>query len=171
MFNTRFSRGVKPLSASTITLLRTRLRCSPTLPTGAGTVGQGQGLLMFSLTYGAGATASELAAMPIQALLSADGQPADEVRFAPSITKHGVPRRVSMHPDVRRDVFGFRAAYPNQQWVAFATNRDGLPLDRVMSASAIITWFRQVLGEAGLTGFSVRSGRKSFRDAQRGQLV
>lgn len=168
MLNTRFSRSVKPLSASTITLLRTQLRCGPSLPTSARNVGEAQGLLMFSLTYGAGATASELAAMPIRALLTAEGLPADEVRFAPSMTKHGVARRVSMHPDVGRDLLGFRAAYPTRQWVAFATSRDGLPLDRPMPASAIIAWFRQVLGEVGLTGFSVRSGRKSFCDIQRG---
>jgi hypothetical protein len=171
MLNTRFHRSVKPLSASTITHLRTRLRCCPSLPASAGTVGQAQGLLLVSLMYGVGATAAEVAAMPIQSLLTNDGLPADEVKFAASMTKHGVARREAMHPDVLRDLLGFRDAYPDQQWVAFATNRDGVALDKQLTPNAITAWFRQCLREAGLVGFSVRSGRKSFRDAQRGQFA
>lgn len=162
----RFHRAVQPLSPSAISYLRTRFQCGLSLAVPGRTIPPMQALLLFSLTYGAGARASELPNIRIRDLIDPDGRPADFVRFDRWVTKHAVPRRVPMHADVRRDLIAFREAFPDEAWIAFVHGaRTGG--SRRMPASAVTSWFRACVRQAGLGQFTLSSGRKSFLERER----
>lgn len=168
MYESPFHKRVLPLSPSDISLLRTRMRCGlvPNIP--GPRIPLFQGLLLFSLTYGAGAEPQELAKMRIACMLDADGNPASHVRFEPSVTKHGTTRRVPMHPDVHDDLVKFREFFPAKHWIAFRSHDDDGPPDLPpFPASALTSWFRALYREAELGQFSARSGRKTFLEIKR----
>jgi hypothetical protein len=124
-----------------------------------------QAVLLFSLSCRAGAHPEELVRMRMEHLLDADGKPFDAIRFDASVTKHWRPRKVPMHNEVRADLLAFRRAFPNQKWLAF---RDGCGgSTRPWTASAVKTWFRACLKEAGVSHFHLSSARKAFLQAQR----
>lgn len=172
MIETGFQRSVRPFEPSQIVYLRTQLRY-PKVGTsralGGSQISPAHSLLLFSLTYGAGAAPLELALMRVETLLDDNGDPAKDVRFLPEVTKHRVPRRVVMHPDIARDLRYFREVHPHEEWVAFRSSSSGLSSRRPLTESALQSWFRAQLQAAGLTGFSLRSGRKTFLDAKRRQ--
>jgi hypothetical protein len=161
------SRHVEPLPPSAISYFRTRLRCGLSDAVKSPSIAAPQGLLLLSLTYGAGASVEELARMRLEFLLSGDGTPSREVRFNPSVTKHRTTRGVAMHPDIAADLVAFRHAFPAEQWVAFRSPGYGSPGREHLPASALTRWFRGCLREAGLGQFSVASGRKAFHLNQR----
>jgi hypothetical protein len=105
--------------------------------------------------------------MRLEHLLDADGNPAEFVRFSPSVTKHGTSRRVRMHADIRSDIIAFRHFYPDEPWVAFVPQRSRRTRRQHLPASTLKSWFRSCLREAGLGHFSMNSGRKAFLDLQR----
>jgi integrase len=156
------ARAVEPFAPSAISYFRTRLRCGLSDAVKSPSIAAPQGLLLLSLTYGAGASVDELARMRLEYLLNADGTPSHEVRFDPSVTKHRTTRGVAMHPDIAADLLAFRHAFPAEQWVAFRSPGYGSPGREHLPASAITRWFRGCLREAGLDQFSVASGRKAF---------
>jgi integrase len=160
-------RSVEPLPPGAISYLRTLIRCGLAGAVSSPAISAPQGLLLFSLTYGAGASVEELARMRLEFLLDADGTPSHEVRFDPSVTKHRTTRGVAMHPDIAADLVTFRHAFPDEQWVAFRRAARGTARREHLPASAITRWFRGCLREAGLGQFSVASGRKAFNLNQR----
>lgn len=169
MYHSRFTSSVRALEPSQITYLRTRFRAPGPHPTGPASGGwfPSQALLLFSLTYGAGARGSELAQMRLKdALLDEEGLPSSHVRFLPETTKHRIGRKVPMHPEVRHDLLNFMRDHPGQQWVAFASYR-GEPLPRPMSEYALTSWFRRRFREAGIDKLTINSGRKFFSNHQR----
>ena len=157
MYHSSLVREIEPLPASAIPLFRTRL-----LSTGfasSARISVPQGLLLSSLGYGGGARTSELSRMQVAHLLDENGNPAENVRFYPDVTKHWVPRRVPMHPDIRRDLENFLRFHPNEQFVGFAAGRYK---EKCLPQSAIDTWFRHQLRAAGLGKYSAASFRKAF---------
>jgi integrase len=167
MSQSAFHKRVQPFPPSAISYVRTRLRCGLSQVVQSPLILPPQGLLMFSLTYGAGANPEELARMRLEHLLDADGNPAEFVRFANSVTKHGTSRRVPMHADIRSDLIAFRHFYPSEQWVAFVPQRSRRSRRQQLPASTLKSWFRICLREAGLGHFSINSGRKTFLDLHR----
>jgi integrase len=155
------------LPASAISYLRTRLQCGLSLAVPRPSIPPMQALLLFSLTYGAGARAQELPKMRVADLLGDDGCPADWVRFDASATKHHATRRAPMHDDIRRDLVAFRENFPDQEWVAFGPPRRGGTEPSRLTASALTSWFRACLREAGLGTYSIASGRKAFLEMER----
>ena len=152
---------VEPFTPGAISYFRTRLRCGLSATITGPSIGAAQGLLLFSLSYGAGASPLELSRMPVSSLLDANGDIASEVRFEPAVTKHRTSRRVPMHPDVQRDLLAFRYFFPGEEWIAFRANpASGAPPR--LAASAITSWFRASLREAGLGHFTIASARKAF---------
>jgi hypothetical protein len=167
MSTSAITRAVEPITPSAISYFRTRLRCGLSEVVKSPSISAAQGLLLFSLTYGAGASVEELARMRLEFLVTADGAPSDEVRFDPSVTKHRTTRGVAMHPDIAADLLVFRHAYPGEQWVAFRSFQRGASPREHLPASTITGWFRSCLREAGLGQYSVASGRKAFNFNQR----
>ena len=167
MSQANIARSVEPFTPSAISYFRTRLRCGLAESVSSPRVSPPQGLLLFSLTYGAGASVEELARMRVEFLLRADGGPSHEVRFDTSVTKHRTTRGVAMHPDIAADLATFRHAFPDEQWVAFRPAGYGTARREQLPASAITRWFRGCLREAGLGQFSVASGRKAYNLNQR----
>ena len=166
MVHSAFHRSVQPLPPSTISYLRTRLRCGLADVVTSPRVPPIQALLLFSLGYGAGARPEELAKMRLDCMLDADGNPASCVHFGTTVTKHSIPRRVAMHADIRADLLAFRQAFPDEQWVAFRAWR-GRTGRAQLTASALKSWFKACLREVGLGEFSMSSGRKAFLESQR----
>lgn len=167
MIQSAFHKTVQPFPPSTISYLRTRFRCGLADVVDSPRVPLAQALLLFSLTYGAGARPDELEKMRLASMLDDDGSPAGNVRFAPEVTKHSIPRRVPMHSDVRADLIVFRECFPGEQWVAFRAVQAGRTARAQLPASTLTSWFRGCLREAGLGHFSIASGRKSFLESQR----
>lgn len=167
MLQSAFHKRVQPFPPSAISYLRTHLRCGLAQAVASPSISSPQALLMFSLTYGAGANPEELSRMQLEHLLNVDGEPAEFVRFAPSVTKHGTSRRVPMHADIRDDLLAFRDRYPGEQWVAFVPQRSRRWRRQHLPASTLRSWFRSCLREAGLGHFTLNSGRKTFLDLQR----
>ena len=162
MYHSSLVREVEPLPASAIPLFRTRL-----LSTGFASrarISAPQGLLLSSLGYGGGARTSELSRMQVAHLLDENGNPAENVRFYPDVTKHWVSRRVPMHPDIRRDLENFLRFHPHEQFVAFAAGRSNKEI--CLPKSTIDTWFRHQLRAAGLGKYSAASFRKTFLATQ-----
>jgi hypothetical protein len=170
VLNSIFRRHVEPLTASEIAYLRVWLRTTSEIPpppyVGATPPTPEQALLLLSLTYGAGLRPSELAALPVSALLDDQGLPSAWVRIPPEATKHRVSRRCAMHPDIRRDLGDFRSRHRSQQWVAFlcSPNRQSVR----MSEHGLSRWFQQLFRSAALSGLSARSGVKAYSQMQRG---
>ena len=152
---------VEPFSPGAISYFRTRLRCGLAEDVATPSIAPAQGLLLFSLTYGAGASPLELSRMPVSALLDADGGPASDVRFGPLVTKHRTSRKVAMHADIERDLLAFRHFFPDEEWIAFRSSPSGGPRPP-LAASGITSWFRACLREAGLGQFTIASARKAF---------
>lgn len=167
MSQSAFHKRVQPFPPSAISYLRMRLRCGLAEVVQSPSIAAPQALLMFSLTYGAGARPEELAKMRLEHLLDDHGHPAEFVRFASSVTKHGTSHRVPMHADIHHDLIAFRHRYPAEQWVAFVPQRTRRSLRPHLPASTLKTWFRSCVREAGLSQFSMSSGRKTFLDLQR----
>ena len=166
MSQTSFNKRVEPFPPSAISYLRTQFRCGLSKAVSS-EIEPAQALLIFSLTYGAGARPIELAKMRIEHLIGVDGGPADKVRFDSSVTKHGTSRRVLMHADVRNDLLAFRHFFPDEEHVAFVPPTKRRPGRTHLPASALMLWFRACLKEAGLNGYSINSGRKTFLETQR----
>jgi hypothetical protein len=160
-------RPVEPITPGAISYFRTRLRCGLSERVKSPSIAPAQALLLFSLTYGAGATPQELAKMPVSSLLNPRGDPASDVRFEPSVTKHRTSRRVTMHADIQRDLLAFRYFFPDEEWIAFRA-RPTLGVPPRLAASAITSWFRSCLREAGLGQFTIASARKAFNINRRG---
>jgi hypothetical protein len=158
--------SVQPLPPSAISYLRTCLRFGLVGSMPSPVIAPQQGLLLLSLTYGAGASVEELARMRLEFLIR-DGKPSHEVRFDHSVTKHRTTRGVPMHPDIEADLVAFRHAFPDEEWVAFRSPRCGATRRDHLPASAITSWFRGCFRQAGLGQFSVASGRKAFNLNQR----
>lgn len=162
-----FHKRVQPFPPSAISYLRTLFRCGLAQAVQSPSIAPPQALLMFSLAYGAGAKPEELAQMRLEDLLDCDGNPAEFVRFAASVTKHGTSHRVPMHADIHDDLIAFRRCYPAERWVAFVPQRSRRSRRLHLPASTLKTWFRSCLKEAGLGQYSMSSGRKTFLDLQR----
>lgn len=166
MYQSRIHKHVEPMPLSTVDYFRNQLRCAVS-DQGAPLLHPVQALLCFSLTYGAGGRPEEIAKMQLSSMLDGNGDPASEVRFEASVTKHRVPRRVPMHPDIRADLLAFIHCCPEQRLVAFRTPGVRGPQTNFWSGTFLTEWFRRRLRAAGLGCFSLSSGRKTYLALQR----
>lgn len=163
---TLLARQVTALDPSVIAFLRPWIRTSGQVPApayaGATPCTPEQALLLLSLAYGAGASATELAATEVDALLDDRGDPGRHVRIRAETTTHYKSRRVAMHPDIRRDVLAFRERHLGERFVAFVPSLAASPPHGPMSPRGLTEWFRRLFEKAGLRGLTVHSGRKMF---------
>lgn len=166
MVHSAFHKSVQSFPPSTISYLRTRFRCGLADAVTSPRVPLAQALLLFSLTYGAGARPEEIERMRLACMLDGDGTPASTVRFSGDVTKHSIPRRVPMHADIHADLVAFLESFPGEQWVAFRSEQAQHSFRPQLPASTLTSWFRSCLREAGLGNFSIASGRKSFLETQ-----
>lgn len=171
MFSSEFQRRTVPLTPSEVACLRVWLPSTSRIPAppyvGAVPPSPEQALLLFSLTYGAGVQANELAAMRVDALVDEHGFPRRSVLIRPETTKHRRGCSRPMHPDVRLDLHRFRRRHPRELYVAFVPSPTGQPSERTMSEHGLTQWFRALFRAADLGAATVRSGRKMFTDMQR----
>ncbi len=115
------------------------------------------GVLKLLLSFYAGLRAAEIASLTAEAVTEADGSISSTIWIPREHSKSGRDRRIPMHPRIREALLDYRERYPDLDY--FAIGRS--PRDR-QSANAVTLWFRRVYLEAGLTGCSSHSGRRSF---------
>ena len=148
----QYRRSVLPLDELVIAEVRFCLRGRPH---------RGQpGLPMFSLGYGSGLTAQEIAGMRIKCLVGDDLLPAAKVRVAPETTLQRAGRNVRMHPDLRADIRALLEVFPEVDHVAFDPESGSR-----LSATKVTRWYRQLFREVGLQGYSINSARRFFRES------
>lgn len=147
-----YRRSVLPLDELIIAEVRSFLRGRPH---------RGQPYLsIFSLGYGEGLTAQEIAGMRIKCLVGDDLLPGPKVRVAPETTLQRAGRNVRMHPDVRADIRALLEVFRDVDYVAF----DPQTRSR-LSATKVTFWYRRLFRELGLQGYSLNSARRYFRES------
>jgi integrase len=115
------------------------------------------GALKLLLSFFAGLRAKEIATLTIDAVADAGGQIGNAIWIASEHAKSGRDRRIPMHPRIKDALLRFRRRYPDAKHVAIGSDPR-----RRQSANAVAAWFRRIYQEAGLTGCSSHSGRRSF---------
>jgi integrase len=115
--------------------------------------------LKLALSFYAGLRVSEIAQLTVADLTTPGGGVAKMFTVRASIAKNGRDRQVPMHPRIRELLLTFRAAHPRETRIAFSS-RYGRP--RPQSVGAVGKWFERIFEEAGLTGCSSHSGRRTF---------
>jgi hypothetical protein len=140
---------VKLLDESDIAQVRTRRRAVSPTPE--------RDLTVHSLNCEAGLNEQEIAGIQVSALVDDQGAPRDFILVAAETTKHLSSRKVPMGPDVRKDVIAFCRRYPQATHVAFDPETG-----RRMCGSRIRTWFREIYRDAGMPGFTILSGRRTY---------
>ena len=113
----------------------------------------------FLLSVRAGLRASEIAALDMDALVTADRRIGKVIEIRAEWSKSKRPRSIPMHPDVRNALGRLRKRFPQAMHVAIAPNSNGTGRQ---SANAVTLWFARLYAAAGLRGCSSHSGRRSF---------
>ncbi len=114
--------------------------------------------LKIALSWRGGLRASEIADLPIHAMLDSHGRVQDKIEVYASKTR--TSRNVAMHDDVHDALLGLIEHHPDATHAAFSIGRDGML--RRQSASCVANWFHRVYRAVGLIGCSSHSGRRTF---------
>lgn len=115
-------------------------------------------ILKLRLSVRGGLRASEIADLPITAMLDANGRIADDIEIYASKTR--TKRVIAMHPEIRAAFETLLRTFPEATHVAFSVGRHRQI--RRQSAAAIANWFFRLYRSAGLIGCSSHSGRRTF---------
>jgi len=110
------------------------------------------------LSYKAGLRACEIAGLSWPMVVTASGEIAACIDLSGTVTKNGRPRVIPLNKELAR---ALAALHKLQSWP-----RDG-PVIRSqrgghMTARSVVNWFAEIYAEAGLTGCSSHSGRRTF---------
>ena len=116
---------------------------------------------MFSITTLAGLRVSEVASMTIGDVLNADGTIKTEIYFSSDRVKHGTARTVFVNQRLQAELADYIAS---RAWLSptqplFSTNRGAR---HAFSANTMTQHFHYLYRNAGITGASSHSGRKTF---------
>jgi integrase len=114
--------------------------------------------LKFLLSVRAGLRASEVAAIHISALVSADGRVGKTIELRADWAKNSRSRSIPMHPEVSEAVKRFRMRFPSAAFVSIS-KRTG---HKQLSANAVTVWFHELYAKVGFQGCSSHSGRRTF---------
>ena len=109
----------------------------------------------------AGLRACEIARLTWGMVLDSTGRVTKLIEVRSSISKRGAGRRVPMHRELRRAIIAWKATLPPDR---IAYDAVILPSLRggAMRPNSIVNWFVAKCREAGLTGCSSHSGRRTF---------
>jgi integrase len=110
------------------------------------------------LSFKAGFRACEIAGLSWPMVLTPSGEISATIDLSGDITKNGRPRVIPMHRQLGAALAKLRKAYdwPDDGPV-IVSQRGGH-----MTPRGIVNWFAAVYAEAGLTGCSSHSGRRTF---------
>lgn len=113
------------------------------------------------LAVQAGLRACEIARLTWGMVLDAQGDVAPFIEVRNHIAKRGSGRRVPMHPKLRRALAVWKGRLPRERVtcdaVVVPSSRGG-----AMHANSIVNWYVAHCREAGLSGCSSHSGRRTF---------
>ena len=117
--------------------------------------------LMVLLAVRAGLRACEIARLTWVMVLDADHRVGHVIDVRGSIAKRGAGRRIPMHANVRRALTVLKARRPKR---AIDLDEIVLPSLRggALKPNSVVNWFIARCREAGLTGCSSHSGRRTF---------
>ena len=109
----------------------------------------------------AGLRACEIARLTWGMVLDSTGRVTKLIEVRSCISKRGAGRRVPMHRELRRAIIAWKATLPPDR---IAYDAVILPSLRggAMRPNSIVNWFVERCREAGLTGCSSHSGRRTF---------
>lgn len=116
-------------------------------------------LIKIHLTLYAGLRVSEVANLHITDLLEADGSVAQFVTVRPKVGKGGKGRRIPMHPKLAATIREYRRLYPSHDFVAFSQT---WYTPKPQKTATLTCQFRSIYAQAGLSGYSSHSGRRTF---------
>ena len=109
----------------------------------------------------AGLRACEIARLTWGMVLDPTGRVAPVIEIRAPISKRGAGRRVPMHREIRRSLKALQVTLPPEQVAHEAVIVRSLRGD-AMRPNSIVNWFVAKCREAGLTGCSSHSGRRTF---------
>ncbi len=118
--------------------------------------------LVVLLTFKAGLRVGEVAKIRTSHMLDVTGRPANVITVFGSVAKGGRCREVPMHPDIRHALVAFLEKYPKAKHVALARRKTCGNRSGCTSANALTVWFSRIYREAGFSGTSSHSGRRTF---------
>ncbi|MFM9942704.1 MAG: tyrosine-type recombinase/integrase [Hyphomicrobiaceae bacterium] len=118
--------------------------------------------LIVLLAARAGLRACEIARLTWGMVLDPTGKVAPMIEVRASISKRGSGRRVPMHQELRRALKLWKSQQPVERLAYDAVIVPSLRGGGPMRANSIVNWFVAKCREAGLTGCSSHSGRRTF---------
>ena len=110
----------------------------------------------------AGLRACEIARLTWGMVLDPTGKVAPVIEVRAVISKRGAGRRVPMHRELRRAIRAWQDTLTAEQTAPNAVIVPSLRGGGSMRANSIVNWFVVKCREAGLTGCSSHSGRRTF---------
>ena len=118
----------------------------------------GRDTAIILLSFKAGMRACEIAGLDWSMVTAASGRIADSITVSGRIAKNGRARRIPMHPELRGALSGLWRAVGRPQHGAVVVSQKGGNL----TAGSVVNWFGALYAQAGLTGCSSHSGRRTF---------
>jgi len=112
---------------------------------------------MLLLSFKAGLRAGEIAKIEWSMLLDANNKLGTSINLPGRITKNAHPRRVPIHPDLRKALQKLAKGRGDLNGPVIMSERG-----RAMSAKSVVNWFKHIYMLAGLEGCSSHSGRRTF---------
>ena len=113
---------------------------------------------MILLSVKAGLRAGEIANLRWSMILDASGRIGDFIELHDSAAKKGSGRTIPLHPELRRALLLLRRS-SGTEGAVIHSERGG---SRGMRPSSIVNWFSRLYAEAGFSGCSSHSGRRTF---------
>ena len=110
----------------------------------------------------AGLRACEIARLTWGMVLDPTGKVSPVIEVRAVISKRGAGRRVPMHRELRRAIKAWKDKLTSEQTEPDAVIVPSLRGGGPMRANSIVIWFVAKCREAGLTGCSSHSGRRTF---------
>jgi integrase/recombinase XerD len=111
---------------------------------------------MILLSVKAGLRACEIARLDWSMVLDARGKIAEHVAIHDAIAKKRGGRRIPLHPDLRRALYGLLRR--SEPWGPVIRSARG----GHMRATSVVNWFAALFKELGFEGCSSHSGRRTF---------
>ncbi|MDF2232408.1 site-specific integrase [Albimonas sp. CAU 1670] len=113
---------------------------------------------MVLLSVHAGLRACEIASLTWRMVLSPTGKVGDALELPPSAAKMGSGRRVPLHRELKRALVDLHAEQGKPRHGPVIASERG----DAMTPKSVVNWFRRLYDDAGLTGCSSHSGRRTF---------
>jgi len=110
------------------------------------------------LSFKAGLRACEIAGLDWSMVTTASGRIADSIAISSRIAKNGRARRIPMHPGLRVALSCLPQAADRPRHGPVVVSQKGGNL----TAGSVVNWFGALYSQAGLTGCSSHSGRRTF---------